>query len=159
MSKRKERAASGQNGRKPGRPGRALIILLVLIAVIAAFGVVSMRRSVSNLPGGMAANPLPMPSPPSLPATGPAREYVYAGGSLVSTIEPFRDVPDDLGVWRPSSGVWYIVNGGRGGFQYTWGTSTDLPAPGIMVRLRRLSRGLAQQNNGNSVSVTMRWAG
>lgn len=68
---------------------------------------------------------------PNYAASAPAREYVYAGGKLLSTVEPERPVPNDLAVWRRSTGAWYVMNGSGGlGATGVWGSSGDTPVQG-----------------------------
>src|SRR5262249_44335118 len=43
------------------------------------------------------------------------------------------DTIADLGIFRPSQGIWYVKNSGGGfasGVGYGWGASTDIPTPG-----------------------------
>ena len=73
----------------------------------------------------------PMPNlPPAMPSNNPSKEFVYAGGSLLATVEPFREAPDDFAVWRPGSGVWYILNNQQQMSTYQWGIEGDIPSPG-----------------------------
>ncbi len=72
----------------------------------------------------------PMPSPtPQL-----SKEYLYAGGSRLLAVEDANASavpPADLAIWRPSTGVWWVL-GGTGSQQTSqgWGTSGDIAAPG-----------------------------
>ncbi|HMS43396.1 MAG TPA: VCBS repeat-containing protein, partial [Pyrinomonadaceae bacterium] len=73
--------------------------------------------------------PAPLPDPtPQL-----AKEYIYAGSKLLSVEDAGATAaaPADLAVWRPSSGVWYVL-GGQGSAQTIqgWGTNGDDPRPG-----------------------------
>ncbi len=74
-----------------------------------------------------------LPAAPPNPTPQLAKEYVYAGSRMLA-IEDANAVaapPADLAVWRPSSGVWYVL-GGAGSQQFAqgFGQAGDIPAPG-----------------------------
>lgn len=75
---------------------------------------------------------IPYPSSFSSPTPTPqlSKEYVYSGSRLLSVVDANASEvpPADLGVWRPSTGVWYIL--GATQTTYTWGVSGDKPAQG-----------------------------
>ncbi len=72
-----------------------------------------------------------MPSPTPTPQL--SREYLYAGQKLLSVEDANASAvpPADLAVWRPSTGVWWVL-GGTGSQQVSqsWGASGDIAAPG-----------------------------
>ena len=79
-----------------------------------------------------AINPfLPAPLPVATPQL--SKEYIYAGSRLLAVEDANANAapPADLAIWRPSSGVWWVM-GGTGSQQigFAWGTSTDVPVPG-----------------------------
>lgn len=76
-------------------------------------------------------NPFAAPSPSPPPQL--AKEYVYAGSRLLAVEDAGANAapPADLAVWRPSSGVWWVL-GGEGSQAATqqWGMAGDVPVPG-----------------------------
>jgi hypothetical protein len=73
------------------------------------------------------SNPLPSPTPQL------AKEYIYAGSRLLAAEDANAAAapPADLAIWRPSTGVWWVM-GGPGSQQFAagWGANGDIPAPG-----------------------------
>ena len=73
------------------------------------------------------AAPLPTPTPQL------AKEYIYAGSRLLAVEDANANAapPTDLAVWRPSSGVWWIM-AGNGSPQVVqgWGMQGDIPVAG-----------------------------
>lgn len=115
-------AAAGTSNKS----NRALAVLFLLVLATFGFGALRNWRSVSSAP--VAA--MPSSTPPVLPSNAPAKEFVYAGGSLLSTVEPFRELPNDLGIWRPSTGTWYLLNSAGQMSSAQWGNTGDIPSPG-----------------------------
>lgn len=103
----------------------SLILLAILLAVtISVAGIANWRGLRAS---SRAAALMPNPTPPPLPANAPAKEFVYAGSSLISTVETFRPPPSDLAIYRPSTGVWWITTA-QSWVALSWGASTDLTA-------------------------------
>jgi hypothetical protein len=122
----KENVAVREKARQERRQSkRALIVLGLLVLTTFSFGAMTNWR---NQP--VASNAPPSGTPPPMPANAPAKEYVYAGSALISTVESFRQPPNDLAVWRPSDGVWYILNSQQQLVAQQWGIASDKPAPG-----------------------------
>lgn len=106
----------------------AAIIGIFLVALVA-FGSFASKRN-AEMRSSSAAVALPN-YVPDFSANKPAKEYVYAGSKLLAVSEAGTPVPTDLAVWRPSTGVWYVLGGpGSQSTQYTWGVSTDQPVEG-----------------------------
>ncbi len=113
------------------RFGTALLLAIVgLGAVVGA--VASWRGNLSKAVGGQGSSSMAvlLPTPPSMPANAPAKEYVYAGSALISTVEPFRQPSMDLATWRPVDGTWHIMNASGQEVVQQWGMSGDIVAPG-----------------------------
>jgi hypothetical protein len=76
-------------------------------------------------------NPFAAPVPGATPQL--SKSYIYAGSQLVAVEDANANSspPSDLAVWRPTGGVWYVINGqtqAQTGF--SWGQSGDNPQPG-----------------------------
>jgi hypothetical protein len=75
-----------------------------------------------------------MTTPTPLPLS---KEYIYAGSKLLSVVDANAQEapPSDLAVWRPSSGVWFVLGGIANGnysnyVAFQFGLSGDKPEPG-----------------------------
>jgi spore coat protein A, manganese oxidase len=79
-----------------------------------------------------AVNPF-LSAPNPTPAPQLSKEYIYAGSRLLALEDANASAapPADLAIWRPSSGVWWVM-GGQGSQQtgFAWGTNGDTPVPG-----------------------------
>ena len=108
------------------KANRALIVVAILAVATLGWAAIANRRS-ANIASTITAPPS---TPPPMPANAPAREYVHAGSALISTVEPFRVPPNDVAVWRPSNGMFYVLNSQGQATYYQWGIENDIPAPG-----------------------------
>ncbi|HMO82380.1 MAG TPA: VCBS repeat-containing protein [Pyrinomonadaceae bacterium] len=79
-----------------------------------------------------AVNPF-VTSPSPSPTPQLSKEYIYAGSRLLAVEDANANAapPADLAVWRPSTGVWWVL-GGPGSQQtsFQWGGGSDIPVPG-----------------------------
>jgi hypothetical protein len=73
-------------------------------------------------------NPFAVPPPPPTPSL--SKEMVYAGSRLLTVEDKNANAapPTDLAVWRPGTGVWYVL--GAAQTIYPFGANGDKPAPG-----------------------------
>ncbi|MGQ0540465.1 MAG: FG-GAP repeat domain-containing protein [Blastocatellia bacterium] len=76
-------------------------------------------------------NPFVVSPPPPTPQL--SKELIYAGSRLLAVEDANANAapPADLAVWRPSTGVWWVL-GGPGSAQTTqpWGQAGDVAVPG-----------------------------
>lgn len=139
MSKKKntlvQNLPSANKGRSRAKGNKALIqiglIVGILLFVVIGFGafIVRENRPTSLASGSRRTNLAAPLSTPQYNANAPAKEYIYAGSKLLAVSEPVQPAPNDLAVWRLSTGTWWVM--GDGGItEQTWGVSTDKPAPG-----------------------------
>ena len=71
--------------------------------------------------------------PPPTPMPQLAKEYIYAGTRLLAVEDANANAapPADLAIWRPSTGVWWVMGGDNSAQTVqAWGTTGDKPVPG-----------------------------
>ncbi|MBK8148058.1 MAG: VCBS repeat-containing protein [Acidobacteria bacterium] len=75
---------------------------------------------------------LPTPTPTPTPAPQLSKELIYAGQRLLAVEDANANAapPADLAVWRPSSGVWWVLGANQQSTSQQWGLSNDVPVPG-----------------------------
>lgn len=132
--------------------GKAIIklglIVGVLLAVLVAFGAYATRRDSTELASGGRRSSAPLPTP-QYAANAPAKEYIYAGSKLLAVSEPVQPAPNDLAIWRLSTGTWWVMGDGGTITTQTWGVSTDKPAPGDFDGDNKTDFCVFRPSNGN----------
>ena len=116
------------------------MILLIGLGVMASNNWLPHTDSVSGRKFGWFGKEIPKNSTSSIyalitttPTPQLSKEYIYAGSRLLAVEDANATAvpPTDLAVWRPSSGVWYVLGGPGSAQTYQqWGATTDKPAPG-----------------------------
>lgn len=138
MANKRRRNQSSSDGSGMGisaKAGKSAVIKIgliigLLLSVLVAFGAYATRRDTTeSASGGRRAAPVAMPTP-QYEANAPAKEYIYAGSKLLAVAEPVQPAPNDLAVWRLSTGTWYVKGATGTMTEQTWGVSSDKPAPG-----------------------------
>lgn len=108
------------------RIGAPIFILVLAAAGFGAFlnfNSPLMSRKVTQA----TASIQPMPTP-EYSATKPSKEYVYGGGKLIAVSEP--TAPNDLAIWRKSTGTWWVMDQDGSTTTEAFGMYGDIPAPG-----------------------------
>jgi hypothetical protein len=141
--KEKNKTLAIDNSQIPPRGRNWLSILIIAFVSLGAFGAgMSMLEQLANdelsarrRPGYSPSmigrlNPF-LPPPAASPTPKLSKELVYAGSKLLAVEDAGANAPPpaDLAVWRPSSGVWWVV-GASGPISLQWGLSGDVPVAG-----------------------------
>jgi hypothetical protein len=72
-------------------------------------------------------------APPPNPTPQLSKSYIYAGSRLLAVEDANANAapPADLAIWRPLTGVWWVMGGtGSAPVAQGWGVSGDVPAQG-----------------------------
>ncbi len=138
-------------GQLPSRRSRvsrlAIILVGTLLALLAGIAIVANQGWLPHtddssgkktgwfgreLPRDASSIWNPFAAPPPSPTPQLSRSYIYAGsGNRLLTAEDKNATavpPADLGIWRPKTGEWWIMNSGQTVYQY--GRDGDVPVKG-----------------------------
>lgn len=111
--------------------GSLAFVILLLIGVFAKNGWFPGTDPITEKTSGR-NDVSTQPAPELTPQL--SKEYIYAGSRLLAVEDARANAvwPADLAVWRPSSGVWWVMGGAAGSQAATqaWGLANDIPEPG-----------------------------
>jgi hypothetical protein len=123
--------------------GSSCLVVLVFAGIFAKNGwfpstdPLSGKRTgwFGSVPPAAAGGGLPLTSylpPPPNPTPQLSKEYIYAGSRLLAVEDANANAapPADLAIWRPSTGVWWILRSEGQYSAITWGGGADQPVPG-----------------------------
>ena len=102
-----------------------LLVFIFALVTLGAF----MNSASPKLSKGFTSAPMHV-STPDYSAANPAKEYVHAGGKLLAVSEPENVAPTDLAIWRKDTGTWWVLDQDGSNTTHTFGTSSDIAAPG-----------------------------
>lgn len=107
-----------------------------------------------DLPANASSSWSPMAAP--LPAATPqlSKEYIYAGSRMLAVEDAGANAapPADLAVWRPASGVWFILGADNSQPSPTqFGSPGDKPVQGDYDGDGKTDFAVFRQSNGNGI--------
>ncbi|MGB7925094.1 MAG: VCBS repeat-containing protein [Pyrinomonadaceae bacterium] len=129
MSKRKTGRLKKSRRSTHGERSLFLMIGLVLSLTMAG-GIWAQWRSLSaaTTPEDEVVFPQGEAGAAASPTPALRQEHIYAGGRLLATDIPSPPELTDIGIWRPGTGTWYILNSANGTYiGQLWGTNGDQP--------------------------------
>jgi spore coat protein A, manganese oxidase len=129
----------------PGKRKKAFGIILIVMILTAGGALAQWTGLVSVGAKRLPESASPTP-PPGLDPASPVMEYVFANGRMIASEAPQgsggscvrakafnfdTDNKADIAIWRPGTGVWWIINSSNGSNTSTgWGTNGDQVVPG-----------------------------
>ncbi|MBK7708319.1 MAG: VCBS repeat-containing protein [Acidobacteria bacterium] len=121
-----------------------LLILIIAVVALGVFGTgmsileqsakdeMLARKNQNYKPSLLGrVNPF-LPDPTPTPTPQLSKELIYAGQRLLAVEDANANAapPADLAVWRPLSGVWWVLGANQQSTSQQWGLPADKPVPG-----------------------------